>query len=131
MDEFVSKNVIFLKTAKAMWDALIQMHSNEKNVSRVFELYEKLFSHTQDGQSVNDYFSTLKGIADEILVYHPLCCDATTWKTQWEEFMVAKFLSGLDANLRPVRDNLLSSDNVPTLSNASSVSHFLCYYRPY
>lgn len=65
-------------------------------------------------------FSTLKGIADEILIYHPLSCDAAARQTQWEEFMVAKFLSGLDANLRPVRDSLLSSDKIPTLSNALS-----------
>ena len=82
-----------------MWDALREMFFNDKNISRVFELYEKLFSHTQDTQSVNDYFSTLKGLADEILVYHPLSCDATTRAKQWEEFMVAKFLSGLNADL--------------------------------
>ncbi|KAH6798462.1 hypothetical protein C2S51_034946 [Perilla frutescens var. frutescens] len=120
MDESVSKNIMFLDIAKAMWDALREMYSNDKNVSRVFELYEKLFSHCQDGQSVNDYFSTLKGLADEILVYHPLSCDATTRQKQWEEFMVAKFLSGLDHSLRPTRDSLLASDNVPTLSNALS-----------
>ncbi|XP_057799090.1 uncharacterized protein LOC131014928 isoform X1 [Salvia miltiorrhiza] len=120
LEDSVSKNIMFLETAKAMWDTLRQMYSNDKNVSRVFELYEKLFSHTQSGQTVNDYFSTLKGLADEILVYHPLSCSVTQRATQWEEFMVAKFLSGLDADLRPVRDSLLSSDNVPSLSNALS-----------
>lgn len=34
--------------------------------------------------------------------------------------MVAKFLSGLDTNLRPILDSLLSIDNIPTLSNALS-----------
>lgn len=36
--------------------------------------------------------------------------------------MVAKFLSGLDANLRPIRDSLLSSDNIPTLSRVLRVT---------
>ncbi|PIN24231.1 hypothetical protein CDL12_03052 [Handroanthus impetiginosus] len=63
------------------------------------------------------------GVADEILLYHPLRCDAQTRKTQWNEFLVAKFLSGLHPNLRSVRDNLLASDTVPTLFNA--LSHVL------
>lgn len=120
LEPAISQNIMCLDTAKAMWDALREMFFNDKNISRVFELYEKLFSHTQDTQSVNDYFSTLKGLADEILVYHPLSCDATTRAKQWEEFMVAKFLSGLNADLQPLRDSLMASDTIPTLSNALS-----------
>ncbi|KAG6385467.1 hypothetical protein SASPL_154302 [Salvia splendens] len=120
LEPAISQNIMCLDSAKAMWDALREMFFNDKNVSRIFELYEKLFSHTQDTQSVNDYFSTLKGLADEILVYHPLSCDATTRAKQWEEFMVAKFLSGLNADLQPLRDSLMASDDIPTLSNALS-----------
>ncbi|KAL0293790.1 UNVERIFIED_CONTAM: hypothetical protein Sangu_3231200 [Sesamum angustifolium] len=101
-----------------MWDALHDMYSHEKNISRVFELYERLFSLKQDGRAVSDYFALLKGTSDEILLYHPLSCDAQTRKAQWEDFLVAKFLSGLDNSLKVVRDHLLASDSVPTLSNA-------------
>ncbi|KAL0368250.1 UNVERIFIED_CONTAM: Retrovirus-related Pol polyprotein from transposon RE2 [Sesamum calycinum] len=41
-------------------------------------------------------------------------------QSQWEDFLVVKFLSGLDNNLKRVRDHLLASDSVPTLSNALS-----------
>ncbi|KAL0311158.1 UNVERIFIED_CONTAM: Retrovirus-related Pol polyprotein from transposon RE2 [Sesamum angustifolium] len=75
IEEFVSANVMFLTTTKAMWDALHDMYSHEKNISR-------------------------------------------TRKAQWEDFLVAKFLSGLDNNLTVARDHLLASDSVPTLSNA-------------
>ena len=34
--------------------------------------------------------------------------------------MVAKFLSGLNADLQPLRDSLMASDTIPTLSNALS-----------
>ncbi|KAG6510192.1 hypothetical protein ZIOFF_028201 [Zingiber officinale] len=44
MEESVTTNVMFVETAKEMWDALRGMYSNDKNISRVFELYEKLFS---------------------------------------------------------------------------------------
>ncbi|KAL0336490.1 UNVERIFIED_CONTAM: Retrovirus-related Pol polyprotein from transposon RE2 [Sesamum radiatum] len=120
MEESVSANVMFLTTAKAMWDALHDMYPHEKNISRVYELYERLFSLKQDGRAVSDYFALLKGTSDEILLYHPLSCDARTRKSRWEDFLVAKFLSGLDNNLKIVRDHLLASDSVPTLSNALS-----------
>ncbi|KAK4388462.1 hypothetical protein Sango_2452800 [Sesamum angolense] len=120
MEESVSPNVMFLTTAKAMWDAFHDMYSHEKNISRVFELYERLFSLKQDGRAVSDYFALLKGTSDEILLYHPLSCDAQTHKSQREDFLVVKFLSGLDNNLKRVRDHLLASDSVPTLSNALS-----------
>jgi hypothetical protein len=56
------------------------MYSQEKNASQVFELYDKLFSLKQDGQSIIDYFASLKGIVDEILLYHLLNCDVQTHK---------------------------------------------------
>ncbi|KAL0342592.1 UNVERIFIED_CONTAM: hypothetical protein Scaly_1921800 [Sesamum calycinum] len=120
MEESVIANVVFLTTDKAMWDALHDMYSHEKSISRVFELYERLFSLKQDGRAVSDYFASLKGTTNEILLYHPLICDARTRKTQWEDFLVAKFLSGLDNNLKVVRDHLLASDLVSALSNALS-----------
>ncbi|KAK4402403.1 Retrovirus-related Pol polyprotein from transposon RE1 [Sesamum angolense] len=118
MEESVSANIMFLTTAKAMWDALRDMYFHEKNISRVFELYERLFSLKQDGRAVSDYFALLKGTSDEILLYHPLSSDAQIRQAQWEDFLVAKFLSGLDNSLKVVRDHLLASDSVPTLSIA-------------
>ena len=38
-----SCSVMFLATAKEMWDTLKVMYDNEKNPSRVFEIYERLF----------------------------------------------------------------------------------------
>ncbi|KAK4387234.1 Retrovirus-related Pol polyprotein from transposon RE2 [Sesamum angolense] len=58
------------------------------------------FSLKQDGRAVSDYFPLLKGTANEILLYHPLSCDAHTRKTHWKDFFVAKFLSGLDSNVK-------------------------------
>lgn len=41
---FMNKNIRFLDTAKAMWDIFQEMYSNDKNISQVFELYEKISS---------------------------------------------------------------------------------------
>jgi len=38
----ISGSVIFLSIAKDMWDILKVMYENEKNPSRVFEIYERM-----------------------------------------------------------------------------------------
>jgi len=46
-EEKISGSVMFLPTAKDMWDTLKVMYENEKNPSRVFEIYECLFELKQ------------------------------------------------------------------------------------
>jgi len=43
LEEKINGSVMFLTTAKEMWDILKVMYGNEKNPSRVFEIYERLF----------------------------------------------------------------------------------------
>lgn len=60
----------------ANWDVLHAIYSQEKNISRVFELYEKL-SLKQDNRTVTDYFALLK-VTIELQLYHPSNCDIQT-----------------------------------------------------
>jgi len=39
MEVKVSVGVMFLHTAKYIWDTLTEMYANEKNISKMFELY--------------------------------------------------------------------------------------------
>jgi len=41
--EKISGSVMFIPTAKEMWDTMKVMYENEKNPSRVFEIYKCLF----------------------------------------------------------------------------------------
>ena len=43
LEEKISGSVMFLHTVKKMWDTLKVMNENEKNPSRVFEIYECMF----------------------------------------------------------------------------------------
>ena len=63
MLEKVSANVMFMKTAKELWDIL--MYFNEHNSSRVANLHEKLSTLRQDGRSLSNYYAELKGTLDE------------------------------------------------------------------
>jgi len=43
LEEKINSSVMFLPTAKDIWDTLKVMYGNEKNLSRVFEIYECMF----------------------------------------------------------------------------------------
>ena len=45
MDEGVARSVMMLKPVKKIWDTLRSTYENEKNIARVCEIYEQLFTH--------------------------------------------------------------------------------------
>jgi len=47
LKEKINGSVIFLTTIKKMWDTLKAMYGSEKNLSRVFEIYERMFELKQ------------------------------------------------------------------------------------
>ena len=53
---------MLLTTANNMWDTLKVMHDNEKNLSKVFEIYEHLFELKQGDRSMSEFYSELKGL---------------------------------------------------------------------
>jgi len=48
MKEKISDSVIFLTTAKKMWDTLKVMYENEKNPSRVFEIMSTCLTSSRE-----------------------------------------------------------------------------------
>ena len=90
----------------------------DKNVSRVFEVYQNLFFLQQSDKSLTDYYTLFKGFMDELDQYHPLTTDIEVLKQQWEKFYVSKFLSSLQSNFQSVRSQILATDgSIPFLSS--------------
>ena len=69
MDEGIAHLVTMLKPAKKIWDTLRSTYGNEKNIARVCEIYEQLFTHKQRDRLVQDFYNTLKVLLDELEVY--------------------------------------------------------------
>ena len=61
-----------------MCDTLKVMYCNEKNSSRIFEIYEYLFELKQGDKSVADFYEELKGLIDELEMYQRAVTDAAT-----------------------------------------------------
>lgn len=79
MDEKTCSGVMFLKTAKEIEETL-EEYENEKNILRVFELYDCLFTLKEDKMFVPEYYSALQGTLDKLQVYQTLVTDLNTLK---------------------------------------------------
>ena len=66
LEEKISSIAMFLTTAKEMWDTLKVTYGNEKNLSKVFEIYKRLFDFKQGDSSVPEFYGELKGLIDEL-----------------------------------------------------------------
>ena len=66
LEEKISGNVMFLTTAKKMWETLKVMYRNEKKPSRVFEIYERLSELKQGDKSMFEIYGELKSLIDEL-----------------------------------------------------------------
>jgi len=74
----ISGNVMFLITAKEMWDTLKVMYGNKKSLSRVFEIYERLFKLKQ-GDNMNLSFTENSRVLINDLEMHQFAVtDAST-----------------------------------------------------
>jgi len=78
LEEKISGSVMFLPNAKDMWDTLKVMYENEKNLSRVFEIYERMFELKQGDRSVPEFYDELKGLIDELEMHQSSVTDAVT-----------------------------------------------------
>ena len=95
LKEKISGSVIFLTTAKETWDTLKVMYVNEKNLSRVFEIYERLFELKQGDKFVPEFYAEFESLIDELEMCQPTITDAATLRGYRQDLVVSKFLSGL------------------------------------
>ena len=88
-----------MTTAKEMWNTLKVMYGNEKNPSRVFEIYERLFELKQGDKSAPEFYGELKDLIAELEMHQPAVTDATTLRGYHQDLAVLKFLFGLSPTL--------------------------------
>uniref|UniRef100_A0A5B7BNP0 Retrotransposon Copia-like N-terminal domain-containing protein n=1 Tax=Davidia involucrata TaxID=16924 RepID=A0A5B7BNP0_DAVIN len=120
MEPYVVCNVQLLKTAKQIWGSLEEMYSQEHNVSRIYELFERLFNIQQGNRSLTEHYGTLKGLWEELMLYQPLSTSLEVQRQHREEFLVALLLSSLNSEYCVFKDQILESDKLPTAANTYS-----------
>jgi len=97
------------------------MYGNEKNPSRVFDIYERLFELKTGDIFVSEFYGELKGLINELEMHQHVVTDAATLRGYHQDLAGSKFLSGLSPTLRSqVQGQILRGDNIPTLATTFS-----------
>ncbi|XP_042511652.1 uncharacterized protein LOC122086742 [Macadamia integrifolia] len=133
--DVVATNVMFHSTAKGVWDDLRETYSQEKNMTRIYDIYEKLFWFFQSEKSLSEYYNTFRGMVEKLNVFQPLTTDIDKLKAQRNEFFISKFLAGLNNDLKAVKSHLrcITSSTKPDQSSKDNsafvANHGRCHSR--
>ena len=118
MEPNITSDVIFLTPTKKIWDMLNKTYGHEKNISHVFEIYEKFFSIQQGDRFVQEFYTLLCSLMDKLDTHQPIVTDARILKEYHDGLAVPKFLSGLRPDVASqICDYVLGVDTVPSLSS--------------
>ncbi|XP_071719576.1 uncharacterized protein [Rutidosis leptorrhynchoides] len=115
---------IYSKIASEVWKELKETY-DKMDGSVIFNLYQKLNSLTQNGNSVSDYYHTLNSLWKQYdtMVQLPSCTTTASkeYKDHTNLIKLMQFLMGLDDIYQPIRSNLLIRDPLPSVNTAFSV----------
>ena len=93
------------------------MYENEKNPSRAFEIYERLFELKQGDKYMAEFYGKLKGLIDELEMHQLVAADAATLRGYRRDLTVSKFLSVLSPTFRSqICGQILGGDSILMLT---------------
>ena len=83
MDDNIAKSILWLKTAKEVWDELEHRYGQSSS-AQLFHIVEELSKVSQTGDmSIEEFYTKLKGIWDELDALNPIVscsCDGCNCK---------------------------------------------------
>jgi len=120
----ISSSIIYIKPAQEMWDDIMERFS-QSNGPRIFQLQKAISALSQNNNSVSSYYTSLKGLWDELNNYRPLpLCSCGTSRTvldyQHQEY-VFQFLMGLNESFSHIRGQILLMDPLPPINKIFSM----------
>src|SRR6266487_2360674 len=116
----ISRNCMFLSTARAIWDYLSCSYSMKQDMSACYDLKRKIFNSKQGNLPVTEYFGALNALWIELDQYQNLkmeCSnDAAILNAVVERDRIFDFLAGLNVEFDPIRVQILGKEKLPTLT---------------
>lgn len=126
----IKESVIYLSSSKEIWDNL-ELRFSLTNGSQKYKLSKDLYDIKQGSLSVNDYYTTMKTVWEELdpMNVLPTIPNTTIEVTkllaeiglQKEESKLFLFLNSLNEVYAPQRSQLLLIIPIPSVKNATSV----------
>lgn len=123
----IRKSVLYMSTSREIWANLEQRFSLT-NGSRKYKLNKDLYDTKQNTMSVNDYYTAMKTIWEELDSLNTLPTVPTTTPEitkllfeitlQREESKLFQFLNGLNDSFSAQRSQLLLNNPLPSVESA-------------
>ena len=88
-------------------------------MTRIYKLYELLFTTMLNVKLVNDYLASKKALWEELLQYHPVTTDLKETPRQKEEFHISLILHDLDTALESCKAQILAEEELLIVANIS------------
>ncbi|WCJ39233.1 hypothetical protein M5689_020236 [Euphorbia peplus] len=116
---------MYATSSKQFWENLKEMYG-QSNGPLIFQLRREICSLTQGNSTLADFFNRIKQKWDEYAIIKPIstctCVDAIRKaQAQIEEEKVMQLLAGLHADYDHIRDQILITDPLPSVSKAYSM----------
>ncbi|XP_071719254.1 uncharacterized protein [Rutidosis leptorrhynchoides] len=124
LSEDVYNGQIFSKTAESDWSELKET-CDKVDASVTFNLYQKINSCTQSGQSLFDYYHKLNAMwrqFDDMIKFDDIVSANKSFPEHSQFLKLMQFLMRLDDVYTPIRSHILTSDHVPSVKIAFSIT---------
>lgn len=126
----IKQTIMYMLTAKEIWEYLEKRYS-VSNGSLKYKLNRDLYNHKQNNSSVNEYYTQMRGIWEELESLDHLPQIVTegediirfmeALEKQKEERKLFQFLNGIDESYSAQRSQLLMLIPLPSVETACSV----------
>ena len=75
MESKINCSLVFLPTAKLVWEQAKELYSGVNNLKRIYDLHQNYFSLSLGDMSLEDYYNKFKGVREELNIYQPISSD--------------------------------------------------------
>ena len=121
----ISDIVMFLNTAKEIWDAVKEAYNKVHDAARIYETKTKLSATKQGARSATEYSNPLQGLWQEMDHYQciQMRCpdDAVILKRFIKKERIYDFLAGLNEEFDAVRLQILGKEDLPSLNKTMAI----------
>nr|KYP61347.1 hypothetical protein KK1_015834 [Cajanus cajan] len=125
MNTEISDTIMFLSTAKEIWDAIEQTYSKAKDAAQVYDVKVKTLAAKQGNKSITEYATQLKSLWMELDHHRAIktkCADdAAVLKEFIEQDRVYGFLVGLNPEFDQVRIQILGKSELPSFNEVVAI----------